>query len=102
MTTVFPSNTSGDCRGAGDPIEGLRNKRENRGETQDLLATRDNILPGGAERHATRIASRFTLGRMRGWSDFAVVPDVWMTHATGSPVSAGPLLKASEEALRGL
>jgi hypothetical protein len=28
-----------------------------------------------------------------------VSPDLWMTHATGSPVSAAPLLKATERAL---
>jgi hypothetical protein len=31
-----------------------------------------------------------------------VLPDVWMTHATGAPVSADPLLRAAEEALKGL
>src|SRR5262249_9069259 len=30
----------------------------------------------------------------------SVVPDVWMTHATGAPVSADPLLRAVEEALK--
>lgn len=30
----------------------------------------------------------------------AVTPDAWMTHATGEPVSAGPLLRATEAALR--
>lgn len=29
----------------------------------------------------------------------AVTPDVWMTHATGAPVSAEPLLRATEAAL---
>ena len=29
----------------------------------------------------------------------SVTPDVWMTNATGSPVSAGPLLRATEKAL---
>jgi len=28
-----------------------------------------------------------------------VTPDLWMVHATGSPVSAGPLLRATEAAL---
>jgi hypothetical protein len=32
----------------------------------------------------------------------AVVPDVWMTHATGAAVSADPLLSAAEEALKGM
>ena len=32
----------------------------------------------------------------------AVIPDVWMTNATGSPVSADPLLRAAEEALKGM
>jgi len=32
----------------------------------------------------------------------AVTPDVWMTHATGAPVSAEPLLRATEAALAGL
>jgi hypothetical protein len=31
-----------------------------------------------------------------------VLPDVWMTHATGAPVSADPLLRAAEEALKGI
>jgi len=31
----------------------------------------------------------------------AVTPDVWMTHATGAPVSAEPLLRATEAALAG-
>jgi hypothetical protein len=30
----------------------------------------------------------------------AVTPDLWMEHATGAPVSAGPLLRATEQALR--
>ena len=29
----------------------------------------------------------------------ALTPDVWMTNATGAPVSAGPLLRATEAAL---
>ena len=29
----------------------------------------------------------------------AVAPDLWMQHATGSPVSAGPLLQAARRAL---
>lgn len=29
----------------------------------------------------------------------SVAPDVWMIHATGAPVSAGPLLRATERAL---
>jgi hypothetical protein len=29
----------------------------------------------------------------------AVTPDAWMTHATGAPVSAAPLLRAAEAAL---
>ena len=29
----------------------------------------------------------------------AVAPDLWMVHATGSPVSADPLLRATEKAL---
>ncbi len=29
----------------------------------------------------------------------SVTPDVWMTNAAGSPVSAGPLLRATERAL---
>jgi len=29
----------------------------------------------------------------------SVTPDVWMTNATGSPVSAAPLLRATEKAL---
>jgi hypothetical protein len=32
----------------------------------------------------------------------AVAPDVWMTEATGAPVSAAPLLRAAEEALGSL
>ena len=32
----------------------------------------------------------------------AVTPDVWMTHATGAPVSAEPLLRATEAALAGV
>lgn len=32
----------------------------------------------------------------------SVTPDVWMTHATGAPVSAEPLLRATEAALAGL
>ncbi len=32
----------------------------------------------------------------------AVTPDVWMTHATGAPVSAEPLLRATEAALAAL
>ena len=32
----------------------------------------------------------------------SVVPDVWMTHATGAAVSAAPLLRAAEEALKGM
>jgi hypothetical protein len=32
----------------------------------------------------------------------AVTPDVWMTQATGSPVSPSPLLRAAEEALKAL
>lgn len=31
----------------------------------------------------------------------SVVPDLWMEHASGAPVSAGPLLRATEAALRG-
>ncbi len=30
----------------------------------------------------------------------SVTPDLWMEHATGKPVSAGPLLRATEDALR--
>ena len=30
----------------------------------------------------------------------AVTPDLWMETATGAPVSAGPLLRATEQALR--
>ena len=30
----------------------------------------------------------------------SVLPDLWMEHATGSPVSAEPLLRATEAALR--
>ena len=29
----------------------------------------------------------------------SVTPDLWMVNATGSPVSAGPLLRAAEKAL---
>jgi len=29
-----------------------------------------------------------------------VTPDFWMTHATGAPVSADPLLRATAEALK--
>jgi hypothetical protein len=29
----------------------------------------------------------------------AVLPDLWMEHATGAPVSAAPLLKATQKAL---
>jgi hypothetical protein len=29
----------------------------------------------------------------------AVVPDLWMKHATGSPISAAPMLTAAERAL---
>ena len=29
----------------------------------------------------------------------SVAPDVWMQNASGSPVSAGPLLRATKEAL---
>ncbi|MBL9099782.1 MAG: hypothetical protein JNL82_02430 [Myxococcales bacterium] len=32
----------------------------------------------------------------------AVTPDVWMTHATGAPISSEPLLRATEAALVGL
>ena len=32
----------------------------------------------------------------------SVTPDVWMTHATGAPVSAEPLLRATEAALAAL
>jgi oligoendopeptidase F len=32
----------------------------------------------------------------------AVTPDVWMTEATGAPVSAAPLLRAAEDALGSL
>jgi hypothetical protein len=28
-----------------------------------------------------------------------VTPDLWMEHATGAPVSAAPLLRATETAL---
>lgn len=35
-------------------------------------------------------------------SQGAVVPDLWMTQATGAPVSAEPLLRATEAALAGL
>jgi hypothetical protein len=31
----------------------------------------------------------------------SVVPDLWMVNATGSPLSAGPLLRATEKALSG-
>jgi hypothetical protein len=31
-----------------------------------------------------------------------VTPDAWMVHATGSPVGAGPLLRATERALKGI
>ncbi len=31
----------------------------------------------------------------------SVTPDVWMVHAAGAPVSAGPLLRATEKALGG-
>lgn len=31
----------------------------------------------------------------------SVLPDTWMEHATGAPVSADPLLRATERALRG-
>ncbi|WP_338866131.1 hypothetical protein [Myxococcus stipitatus] len=31
----------------------------------------------------------------------SVTPDLWMTHATGAPVSADPLLRATEAALKG-
>jgi hypothetical protein len=31
----------------------------------------------------------------------AVLPDLWMEHATGSPVSAEPLLAAAQRALDG-
>jgi hypothetical protein len=30
----------------------------------------------------------------------AVTPDLWMENATGAPVGAGPLLRATEKALR--
>ena len=30
----------------------------------------------------------------------AVTPDAWMEHATGAPVSAGPLLRATAKALK--
>jgi hypothetical protein len=30
----------------------------------------------------------------------SVIPDLWMQHATGSPVSTAPLLRATEDALR--
>lgn len=36
-------------------------------------------------------------GRMASYG--AVVPDLWMEHATGAPVGAGPLLRATERAL---
>ncbi|MCK6547967.1 hypothetical protein L6R52_19100 [Myxococcota bacterium] len=32
----------------------------------------------------------------------AVTPDLWMEHATGAPVGAGPLLRATREALDGM
>ena len=35
-------------------------------------------------------------------SQGALTPDVWMTQATGAPVSAEPLLRATEAALAGL
>ncbi|WP_206079371.1 hypothetical protein [Polyangium spumosum] len=31
----------------------------------------------------------------------SVLPDLWMKHATGEPISAGPLLRAAEKALGG-
>ncbi|WP_272428319.1 hypothetical protein [Polyangium jinanense] len=31
----------------------------------------------------------------------SVLPDLWMKHATGEPISAGPLLRATEKALAG-
>jgi hypothetical protein len=31
----------------------------------------------------------------------AVLPDAWMIHASGAPVGAGPLLRATEKALAG-
>ena len=31
----------------------------------------------------------------------AVTPDLWMEHATGAPISAGPLLRATTAALKG-
>ena len=30
----------------------------------------------------------------------SVTPDLWMRHATGEPISAGPLLRAAEAALK--
>jgi hypothetical protein len=60
-----------------------------------------HLIAAQVEEHVEALPAGKTLGaefeRMTTFG--AVTPDVWMEHATGEPVSAGPLLRAAAEAL---
>ncbi len=59
------------------------------------------LIAAQIEEHIDALPTGRTLGdefeRMASFG--AVAPDLWMRHATGQPVSAGPLLRAARKAL---
>jgi hypothetical protein len=61
-----------------------------------------HLIAAQIEEHLASLPAGRTLGEEveRMTSQGSVVPDLWMRNATGSPVSAAPLLRAAAEALR--
>jgi hypothetical protein len=61
-----------------------------------------HLIAAQIEGHLASLPAGRTLGEEveRMTSFGSVTPDLWMRHATGEPVSAGPLLRAAAEALR--
>ncbi len=62
-----------------------------------------HLIEAQIEEHLDRLPAGKTLGEEveRMTSFGSVTPDVWMRHATGEPVSAGPLVRAAARALEG-
>ena len=61
-----------------------------------------HVIAAQIEEHLSKLPPGRALGEEveRMTSHGSVVPDLWMRHATGEPISAGPLLRAAAEALR--
>lgn len=60
-----------------------------------------HLIEAQIEEHLDRLPAGKTLGEEveRMTSFGSVTPDLWMRHATGEPVSAGPLVRAAARAL---